>query len=66
MQIRYLMWMRYTTICGYVFSFRGGIASQKSCKQTILMRSNMEELTTLDTAFVESEWLHEFFMDTNC
>jgi hypothetical protein len=30
------------------------------------MRSNMEELTTLDTAFVESEWLHEFFMDTNC
>jgi hypothetical protein len=43
---------------GYVFSLGGGAVSWKSCKQTILMRSTMEaELTTLDTALVEAEWL---------
>jgi hypothetical protein len=36
----------------------------RSCKQTILTRSTMEaELTTLDTAIVEAEWLHELLMD---
>jgi hypothetical protein len=43
---------------GYVFTLGGGAVSWKSCKQTILTRSTMEaELTTLDTATVEAEWL---------
>jgi hypothetical protein len=41
----------------YVFSLGGGVVSWKS-------RSTMEaELTTLDIATVEAEWLHELFMD---
>jgi hypothetical protein len=49
---------------GYVFSLGGGAVSWKSCKQTILTRSTMEaELTTLDTASVEAEWLRELLMD---
>jgi hypothetical protein len=53
----------YTT-SGYVFSLRGGAVSLKSCKQTILTRSTMEaELTALDTASVEAEWLRELLMD---
>jgi hypothetical protein len=49
---------------GYVFSLGGGAISWKSCKQTILTRSTMEaELTTLDTATVEAEWLRELLMD---
>jgi hypothetical protein len=49
---------------GYVFSLGGGVVSWKSCKQTILTRSTMEaELTTLDIASVEAEWLHELLMD---
>jgi hypothetical protein len=49
---------------GYVFSLGGGAVSWKPCKQTILTRSTMEaELTTLDTATVEAEWLHELLMD---
>jgi hypothetical protein len=49
---------------GYVFSLGGGTVSWKSCKQTILTRSTMEvELTTLDTASVEAEWLRELLMD---
>jgi hypothetical protein len=49
---------------GYVFSLRGGTVSWKSCKQTSLTRSTMEvELTTLDTASVEAEWLCELLMD---
>jgi hypothetical protein len=49
---------------GYVFSLGGGTVSWKSCKQTILTRSTMEaELTTLDTATVEAEWLRELLMD---
>jgi hypothetical protein len=49
---------------GYVFSLGGGAVSWKSCKQTILTRSTMEaELTTLDTATVEAEWLRELLMD---
>jgi hypothetical protein len=49
---------------GYLFSLGGGAVSWKSCKQTILTRSTMEaELTTLDTALVETEWLCELLMD---
>ena len=49
---------------GYVFTFGGGAASWRSCKQTILMRSTMEaELTALDIATVEAEWLRELLMD---
>jgi hypothetical protein len=57
-------WISYTdeiyATSGYVFSLGGGVVSWKSCKQTILTRSTMEaELTTLDIASVETEWLHE-------
>ncbi|KAJ1273875.1 hypothetical protein BS78_05G018500 [Paspalum vaginatum] len=39
-------------------------AVEKSCKQTILTRSTMEaELTSLDTASDEAEWLRELLMD---
>jgi hypothetical protein len=49
---------------GYVFSLGGGAVSWKSCKQTILTRSTMEaELTALDTASVEAEWLRKLLMD---
>jgi hypothetical protein len=49
---------------GYVFSLGGGTVSWKSCKQTILTWSTMEaELTALDTATVEAEWLHKLLMD---
>jgi hypothetical protein len=48
----------------YVFSLCGGAVSWKSCKQTILTRSTLEaELTTLDIASVEDEWLRELLMD---
>jgi hypothetical protein len=47
-----------------VFSLGGGVVSWKSCKHTILTWSTMEvELTTLDTASVEAEWLCELLMD---
>jgi hypothetical protein len=53
----------YTT-SGYVFSLGVGDVSSKSCKHTILTRSTMEaELTALDTASVEAEWLCELLMD---
>nr|ABA94371.1 retrotransposon protein, putative, Ty1-copia subclass [Oryza sativa Japonica Group] len=49
---------------GYVFALGGGTVSWKPCKQTILTRSTMEvELTALDTATVEAEWLRELLMD---
>ena len=49
---------------GYVFSLGGGAVSQKSCKQTILTKSTMEaELTALDTAGSEAEWLRDLLMD---
>jgi hypothetical protein len=49
---------------GYVFTFGGGAISWRSCRQTILTRSTMEvELTALDTATVELEWLRELLMD---
>src|SRR4051812_7674177 len=49
---------------GYLFTLGGGAVSWKSCKQTILTRSTMEaELTALDTATVETEWLRELLMD---
>ena len=48
----------------YTFLLGGGIVSQKSCKQTILTKSTIEaELTALDTAGAEAEWLHELLMD---
>jgi hypothetical protein len=48
----------------YVFSLDGDTVSWKSCKQTILTRSTMEaELTTLNTASDEAEWLRELLMD---
>jgi hypothetical protein len=48
----------------YVFTFRGGAVSWRSCRQTILTRSTMEtELTALDTATIESKWLRELLMD---
>jgi hypothetical protein len=49
---------------GYVFLFGGGAVSWKSCKQTILTKSTMEaELTALDTASAEAEWLRDLLMD---
>ena len=49
---------------GYVFSLGGGAVSWKSCKQTILTKSTMEaELTALDTAGSEAEWLRDLLMD---
>jgi hypothetical protein len=49
---------------GYLFTLGCGAISWKSCKQTILTRSTMEaELTSLDTATVEAEWICELLMD---
>jgi hypothetical protein len=49
---------------GYVFSLGGGAVLWRSCKQTMLTMSTMEaELTALDTASVEAEWLRELRMD---
>jgi hypothetical protein len=49
---------------GYVFTFGGGAVSWRSYRQTILTRSTMEaELTALDIATVESEWLRELLID---
>jgi hypothetical protein len=49
---------------GYVISLEGGIVSWKSRKQTVLTRLIIKaELTTLDTASVEAEWLRELLMD---
>jgi hypothetical protein len=49
---------------GYVFILGGGAISWRSCKQTILTRSTMEaELTALDIATIEAEWLRELLMD---
>jgi hypothetical protein len=48
---------------GYVFTLGGATVSWRSCKQTILTRSTMEaELTALDTATVEANWLRELLM----
>nr|ABA95219.1 retrotransposon protein, putative, Ty1-copia subclass [Oryza sativa Japonica Group] len=49
---------------GYIFTLGGGAVSWRSCKQTILTSSTMEaELTALDTATVEAEWLCDLLMD---
>jgi len=49
---------------GYVFTLGGGTVSWRSCKQTILTKSTMEaELTTLDIASAEVEWLCELLLD---
>ena len=54
----FLMLMSFYATSGYVFSLGGGAVFWKSCKQTILTKSTMEaELTTLDTAGSEAEWL---------
>jgi hypothetical protein len=43
---------------GYTFLLGGDAVSWKSCKQTVLTKSTMEaELTALDTASDEAEWL---------
>jgi hypothetical protein len=53
----------YTT-SWYVFTLGGVIVSWRSYKQTILTKSTMEaELTTLDMASAEAEWLHELLLD---
>jgi hypothetical protein len=49
----------YTT-SGYVFTLEGGAVSWRSYKQTILTKSTMEaELSALDIASAEAEWLRE-------
>jgi hypothetical protein len=49
---------------GYVFTHGSGTVSWKSCKQTILTRSRMvAELTALDTATVEADWLRRLLND---
>jgi hypothetical protein len=49
---------------GYVFTLGGVAVSWRSCKQTIIMRSTMEaELTTLNRATIEVDWLRELLMD---
>jgi hypothetical protein len=49
---------------GYMFTLGGGIVSWRSSKQTILTKSTMEaELTALDTASAEAEWLRELLSD---
>jgi hypothetical protein len=48
---------------GYVFTLSSSAISLRSYKQTVLMRSTMEaELTTLDTATLEVDWLRELLM----
>ena len=60
--MRRSIWIKATS--GYVFTLGGGAVSWRSCKQTILTRSTMEaELTALDTATVEAEWLRDLLMD---
>jgi hypothetical protein len=49
---------------GYVFTIGGAAVSWRSCKQTILTRSTVEEeLTILDIATVETDCLRELLMD---
>jgi hypothetical protein len=49
---------------GYVFTLGGDAVSWRSYKQTILMRSTMEEeLTTPDTTTVDADWLCELLMN---
>jgi hypothetical protein len=49
---------------GYVFTLGGAAVSWRSCKQSILTRSTIEaELTALDTATVEADWLRELLID---
>jgi hypothetical protein len=48
----------------YVFTVGGAAISWSTCKHIILTRSTIEEeLTTLDTATVEADWLRELLMD---
>jgi hypothetical protein len=49
---------------GYVFTLDDVPVSWRSCKQTILTRSTMEEkLATLDIATVKADWLRVLLMD---
>jgi hypothetical protein len=53
-------WISDIDTSGYVFALGGGVVSWRSYKQTILTKAAMEaELTALDTASVEAEWLRE-------
>nr|AAM00978.1 Putative retrovirus-related pol polyprotein from transposon Tnt 1-94 [Oryza sativa Japonica Group]AAP53107.1 retrotransposon protein, putative, Ty1-copia subclass [Oryza sativa Japonica Group] len=62
--IHYTGYPKIKATSGYVFTLGGSAVSWKSCKQTILTRSTIEaELTSLDTAIVEAEWLRELLMD---
>jgi hypothetical protein len=48
----------------HVFTLGGAAILWRSCKQTILTRSTMQaELTALDTATMEADWLCELLMD---
>uniref|UniRef100_J3MK33 Reverse transcriptase Ty1/copia-type domain-containing protein n=1 Tax=Oryza brachyantha TaxID=4533 RepID=J3MK33_ORYBR len=52
---------------GYVFTLRGGSALWKSYKHTMLAKSTMKtELTALDTAAINAEWLCEILMISPC
>ena len=54
----FLMLMSFMPQVDMYVSLEGGAVSWKSCKQTILTKSTMEaELTALDTAGSEAEWL---------
>jgi hypothetical protein len=49
---------------GYVFTVGGGVVFWRSSKQTILTKSTMKaELTALDIASAEAEWLRELLSD---
>jgi hypothetical protein len=49
---------------GYVFTLGGDTVSWRSCKQTIVTKSTMKvELTALDIASAEAEWLRELLSD---
>jgi hypothetical protein len=49
---------------GYVFTLGDGVVSWRSSKHTILTKSTIEaELTALDTASAEAEWLRELLLD---
>jgi hypothetical protein len=53
-------WISNIDTSGYVFALGGGAVSWRSYKQTILTKLAMEaELTALDKASAEVEWLRE-------
>ena len=49
---------------GYVFMFGGAAVSWKSCKQTVIAKSNMKsELIVLDITCLEAEWLKDILAE---